>query len=264
MERPSWAPADIDLTRPSPARMYDYILGGSHNFPVDREAVERAIAASPDIPYGARTNREFLRLSVQFMATHGIAQFIDIGSGIPTAGNTHEVATRIRPDARVVYVDNDPVAVAHSRAILTDHPLGAVLQADVRHPHRILASDEVVEMIDFAEPVGLLLLTVLHFVSDEEDPYAIVTALKNAVAPGSHLAISHVTTALGVDPRTLVRPGSPPPAFLRSEAEIAAFFDGWELVEPGLVAIPRWRTDPATLPENAAHVPGLAGVARKP
>jgi hypothetical protein len=267
VERPSWAPADIDLSRPSPARIYDYLLGGTHHFPVDREAAEIAIAASPDIPYGARTNREFLGNAVRFMASQGITQFLDIGSGIPTAGNTHEVAAEMVPDARVVYVDNDVVAVAHSRALLAEHPYGAVVHADLCEPRRILGSPEVAKLLDLAEPVGLLLLAVLHLVADEDDPYSVVATLKEALAPGSYLAISHVTTTLGVDPRSLVRKGTPSTARLRSQPEIAAFFDGLEMVEPGLVPVPRWAPVPrwhTVVAEEAAYVPGLAGVARKP
>jgi S-adenosyl methyltransferase len=265
VDRPAWVPADIDITRPSPARLYDYFLGGSHNFAVDRNLADRAIAASPDIPYAARSNRAFLRRAVRFMTSNGVDQFLDIGSGIPTEGPTHEIATSGRPGARVVYVDRDPVAVAHSRALLTDDARDTVLQADLRDPQAVLAADEVRTAIDFDRPVGLLLLAVLHFVSDEEDPAAIVATLRKALAPGSYLAISHVSTALRLDQDKLRRDAglSAPLSYVRDPAEIGRFFGDWELVEPGLVPIALWRPDGVPGPE-AARMPGVGGVARHP
>jgi SAM-dependent methyltransferase len=263
VERPRWAPADIDLTRPSPARVYDYFLGGTHNFAVDREIADRAIAAAPEIPYGARSNRAFLGRAVRFMAAQGVGQFLDLGSGIPTQDPTHEVAARSRRDARVVYVDNDPIAVAHSRALLAGDDRGAVLHADIRDPKAILHSDVVTSMVDFSRPVGLLLLALLHFLSDEEDPAGIVAAFADSLAPGSYLVISHVSPAPEADVEMLEREmREPRMAYLRDRDEIAGFFDGWELVEPGLVPPALWR--PAGVPGPQAYqVPGLAGVARR-
>ncbi|MGC9669393.1 SAM-dependent methyltransferase [Planosporangium sp. 12N6] len=265
MERPRWAPADIDLTRPSPARVYDYFLGGTHNVAIDREIADRAIAAAPELPYGARSNRAFLGRAVRFMAADGVAQFIDIGSGIPTQEPTHEVAGQGHPDACVVYVDNDPIAVAHSRALLTDDDHGGVVQADVRDPRSVLDSDVVRSMIDFSRPVGLLMLAVLHFIPDEADPLGIIKTFADMLAPGSYLAISHVSPAPGVDMDELkrqMRQGATP-SYLRDPDEIARLFAGWELLEPGLVPPALWRPDGAPGPQ-AFRVPGLAGVARLP
>jgi hypothetical protein len=263
VDRPAWVPADIDLGRPSPARVYDYFLGGSHNFAVDRDVADRAIAVSPDIPYAARSNRAFLRRAVRFMTAEGVDQFIDIGSGIPTEGPTHEIAARGCPDARVVYVDNDPIAVAHSQALLTDETRGAVLLADLRDPAAILGSAALTATVDLSRPVGLLLLAVLHFVPDEEDPAGIVATLAGALAPGSFLVISHVSTALKLDPDKLRREAGlrAPLAFVRTPDRIAGLFAGWKLVEPGLVPIGMWRPD-GTPDSEAAHIPGLAGVAK--
>ncbi|GII26034.1 SAM-dependent methyltransferase [Planosporangium mesophilum] len=264
MERPRWAPADIDLTRPSPARVYDYFLGGTHNFAVDREIAERAIAASPEIPYGARSNRAFLGRAVRHMAEQGVTQFLDLGSGIPTQDPTHEVAARSHPDARVVYVDSDPVAVAHSRALLADDGRGAVLQADIRDPKAILDSDAVTSTIDFSRPVGLLLLALLHFLSEDDDPGGVVATLADAVVPGSYLAISHVCAPPGADVGRLEREMRKPPqlAYLRNRDQIARFFDGWDVVEPGLVPPALWR--PEGVPgQQAYQVPALAGVGRR-
>jgi hypothetical protein len=261
MHLPPWAPADIDTALPSPARIYDYLLGGVHNFPVDRAAADRAVAVSPEIPLGARTNRAFLRRAVQHMVGAGVRQFLDIGSGIPTAGNTHEVAAEVHPGCRVVYVDNDPIAVAHSRAILSQHAAGEVLHADLRDPGRILQAGEVNALIDFAEPVGLLLLAVLHFLGDEEDPAGVVARLRAAVPPGSYLAISHVTTALDAEPRATVQ-GRTMAAHPRTREQIAAFFGDFRLEEPGLVPPAGWRPDGPVDPQ-ALRIPGLAGVARR-
>lgn len=261
MHRPPWASADIDMTRPSPARIYDYLLGGVHNFAVDREVADRAVAVSPEIPLGARTNRAFLRRAVHHMVRNGVRQFLDLGAGIPTAGHTHEVAAQLRPDCRVVYVDNDPIAVAHGRAILAHDPSGRVLQADVRETERILHAPEVLELIDFSEPVGVLLLAVLHFIADDDDPAGVVATLRAAMRPGSFLAISHVTTALDADPRTTVR-GHTMVAYPRTHAEIEAFFGDLHLEDPGLVPPAGWRPDGPVDPE-ALRIPGLAGVARR-
>ncbi|MCW2642391.1 MAG: hypothetical protein JWP76_4697 [Dactylosporangium sp.] len=264
MERPGWVPADIDLPRPSPARIYDYLLGGTHNFAVDREFADRAIAASPELPYGARSNRAFLGRAVQLMTSHGVGQFLDIGAGIPTQEPTHEVAARGCPQARVVYVDNDPIAVAHSRALLTGDARGSVLHADLRDPKVILDSDAVASMIDFSRPVGLLLLAVLHFLSDADDPADVIATLAEALAPGSYLVISHVSPPPGADVERLEQElRESRIGYIRGRDEIARFFEGWEMVEPGLVPPALWR--PSGVPgQQAYQVPGLAGVARRP
>jgi hypothetical protein len=262
MQPPPWTSADIDTSRPSAARIYDYLLGGVHNFQVDRDVAERAIAVSPEIPLGARTNRAFLGRAVRHMLQQGIRQFLDLGAGIPSAGSTHEIAREMGPDARVVYVDNDPIAVAHSRAIMAEQPAGRVLEADLRDTDRLLHAPAVLDLIDFAEPVGVLLLAVLHFVADHEDPAGIVGALRAAMAPGSFLAISHVTTALDADPRSTAG-GYTMRAYPRRPAEIAEFFGDFHLEEPGLVPPAGWRPDEPVDP-GALRIPGLAGVARRP
>ncbi|NJC67091.1 hypothetical protein HC028_21680 [Planosporangium flavigriseum] len=264
MERPGWAPVDIDLTRPSPARIYDYFLGGTHNLAVDRDFADRAIAAAPELPYGARSNRAFLGRAVQYLTSHGVTQFLDVGAGIPTQEPTHEVAARACPEARVVYVDNDPVAVAHSRALLTGNARSAVLQADVRDPKAILTSETVRSTIDFSRPVGLLLLAVLHFLPDADDPGGIIGTFAEALAPGSYLVISHVSPQPGLDTEQLEQHlRESHTAFMRGPQEIARLFEGWELVEPGLVPPSLWR--PEGVPGAQAYrVPGLVGVARLP
>jgi SAM-dependent methyltransferase len=264
VERPGWAPADIELARPSPARIYDYFLGGTHNFAVDRELADRVIAASPEIAYGARSNRAFLGRAVHVMTSDGVGQFLDIGAGIPTQEPTHEVAARGYPQSRVVYVDNDPVAVAHSQALLTGDARGGVLHADVRDPKSILGSDVVTSMIDFSRPVGLLLLAVLHFLSDADDPADIIATFADALAPGSYLVISHVSPPSGADVEKLEREiRQSGLGYMRGPDEIARFFEGWEMVEPGLISPALWRPDGVPSPQ-AYRVPGLAGVARRP
>ncbi|OLB75879.1 MAG: hypothetical protein AUI14_20190, partial [Actinobacteria bacterium 13_2_20CM_2_71_6] len=193
MTRPDWAPQEIDINVPSAARMYDYYLGGAHNFAADRELAEQALRAMPDGRFLARTNRAFLRRAVRFLARAGIRQFLDIGSGIPTAGNVHEVAKQVTPDARVAYVDIDPVAVSHAQALLAADPRTGALRGDLRRPDRILADPALGAIVDLDQPVAVLLLAVCHFVPDSDDPAGIIAQLRAALAPGSHLVISHGT-----------------------------------------------------------------------
>jgi hypothetical protein len=237
----------MPLDKPSPARMYDYFLGGHHNFEVDRLAAEQVIATFPDVILAARANRAFLRRAVSFLVAQGIDQFLDIGSGIPTAGNVHEVAQDVVPAARVVYVDSDGVAVRHSQAILQDNPNATVIQADARQPEIILRHPEVRRLIDFTRPLGVLLAAVLPFIVDDVEAVRVVHVLRETMAPGSYLVISHGTDE-GL-PRATVAQGeqvyrrSTNPAKGRSRAAIAAFFKGLELVEPGIVYAPLWRPE---------------------
>ncbi|WP_433679105.1 SAM-dependent methyltransferase [Nocardia sp. CA-119907] len=267
MTRPSWAPEGIDLDRPSASRVYDYFVGGMHNFEIDRQLARQIEAFTPNVAETMRANRDLLRRCVRFLVDAGINQFLDIGSGIPTVGNVHEVAQGRDPSARVVYVDIDPVAVAHSHAILDGDPRTAVIQADVGQPDVILADPQVRKLIDFDEPVAVLLLGVLHFVGDDADPRGCVAALRDAVAAGSYLAITHATSdgqptevleAQKLSGRTSTE------IVLRAKDEIAAYFDGWSLVEPGLVQLPLWRPDN---PDDIADAPeqsgAYGGVARK-
>ena len=250
------------------ARIYDYFLGGTHNFPADREAAKALIAATPMIPVIARTNRAFLRRAVRFMAASGVRHFLDIGSGIPTVGNVHEVAS----DAKVVYVDIDPVAVAESLDILDGNVHATALRADLREPLSILDHPDVRRLIDFEGPVGVLLAAVLHFV-DDEHAYPAVQRFVAAMAPGSYLAVSHGTLGeqsneMGdlASSQSVWRGRTATPISPRSSAEIQRFFDGLELVEPGLVWMTQWRPgpdDPTEFADNPAHCGILAGVARR-
>jgi hypothetical protein len=247
-------PTGIDITRPSVARMYDYYLDGKDNFEVDRAAVRKVEAAMPEIRRLARENRAFLRRAVRHMARQGIRQFIDIGSGLPTAGNTHEIAQEIVPGARVVYADNDPVVLQHGRAILATDDNTAVAAADMRRPAEVLEHPETAKLIDFNEPVGILLIAMVHFLTmDEQGP--IMKQLRDALAPGSHIAATHVTSdghsAEAVAKIEAVYASTPTPIYFREHAEIARFFDGFDLIDPGLVTIDTWHPDP----DDVAPVP---------
>ena len=246
MVTPRWAPHDIPVDRPSAARMYDYYLGGSHNFEVDRKMAEQAIALWPDLPLIMQANRAFLRRAVKYLIDQGIEQFLDIGSGIPTVGNVHEVAQRANPSARVVYVDIDPIAVAHSTAILQGTSNVAAIQADVRTPEEILKHSQVGALLDFGQPVAVMLLALLHFITDDAEAHASVRVLREAVKPGSYLAISHASYE-GMPEKSReheqLYARTPNPLKTRSRAEIERFFDGFELVEPGLVYLPVWRPE---------------------
>jgi hypothetical protein len=267
MDRPSWAPAEIDLRRPSAARVYDFYLGGLHNFEVDRQMAREAIGLWPDLPRIMQANRAFLRRAVRFLATAGITQFVDIGSGIPTVGNVHQVAQQAVPSTRVVYVDSDPVAVAHSRAILAGDSQTAVVQADLRQPERILADPAVQSMIDFDRPVAILLVAVLHFLADEDDPAGAVARLSEPLSRDSYLVISHASTdgqpRLAALHQELYQ-RTPTPMTMRSRAEIARLFEDFELVPPGLVWLPEWRPDPGEpVDDQPERTTGFAGVGRK-
>ncbi|MFC9682070.1 SAM-dependent methyltransferase [Streptomyces sp. NPDC056948] len=268
MERPAWAPRSIDISVPSVSRMYDFYLGGSHNFEVDREAARRAMEFLPGLPKIVQANRAFMRRAVRYAADQGITQFLDIGSGIPTFGNVHEVAQTASPGARVVYVDHDPVAVAHSQAVLEGNDGAGVVAADLRKPQDILSSPEVERLIDLNQPVALLLVAILHFVEDEDDPYGAVAELREALAPGSLLVLTHASYE-GI-PLSPERAGGAVdvyeeirnPLIMRSREEIARFFEGYDMVEPGLVAMPRWRPDTAPEDEDPYAFSGFAGVGR--
>ncbi|WP_328408357.1 SAM-dependent methyltransferase [Streptomyces violaceus] len=268
MERPAWAPRSIDISVPSVSRMYDFYLGGSHNFEVDREAARRAMEFLPGLPKIMQANRAFMRRAVRYAADQGITQFLDIGSGIPTFGNVHEVAQAARPGARVVYVDHDPVAVAHSQTVLRDNDGAGVVAADLRKPQDILRSPEVERLIDLNQPVALLLVAILHFVEDEDDPYGAVAELGEALAPGSLLVLTHASyegiplpperAGGAVDVYEEIRN----PLIMRSREEIARFFEGYDMVEPGLVAMPRWRPDTTPEDDDPYAFSGFAGVGR--
>ena len=268
MERPSWAPEDVDLDRPSAARVYDYFLGGAHNFAVDRELAEVIASMTPNVGDTMRANRAFLRRAVRFLVGEGITQFLDLGSGIPTVGNVHEIARQANPTARVVYVDIDPIAVSHSLAILAGDPQTTAIRGDVRDVDAILADPETQRLLDLDRPLGVLLLGVLHFVPDADDPAGIVARLRDAISPGSYVALVNAThedqPPEVIEAQKLsARTGTP--IHLRSRAELQAQFAGLSLVEPGLVHLPLWRPDsPLDIDTRPERFGALAGVAWKP
>jgi hypothetical protein len=260
--------SEIDTTRPHPARMYDAYLGGKDNYPVDREAVGRILSLWPEARLNARANRAFLQRAVRFLAGEaGIRQFIDIGTGIPAAGNVHEIAAQAAPDARVVYVDNDPIVHVHANALLTGSGT-TIMLADLRDPHAILADPKLRAQIDFTRPVGLLLVAILHFITRSEDPAGILATLRDALPAGSYLALSHGTADFHppgtTDEAEAAYQNAAAPLQLRTHSEVAAYFDGFALLEPGLVQAPLWRPDSrAPRPEDLARIGIYAGVGRK-
>lgn len=265
MEAPALEPIGID--RPSSARMYDYFLGGSHNFEVDRAAAHRVIAGFPGITAGMRANRAFLRRAVRFLVEQGVDQFLDLGSGIPTAGNVHEVAQRCNPRARVVYVDVEPIAVQHSLALLAGNAGATAVRADLRFPARVLELAQVRGLLDFSRPVAVLIVGTLHFVADADDPAGIVAGYRRALAPGSYLVLTNGTgdeqPPEEVAAAVAVYAHSPTPLTLRDRAAMLAIFDGVELVEPGLVGVARWRPDQLGDAQAAADYPfAWVGVGR--
>jgi hypothetical protein len=259
-----WPGSAVDTGTPHPARVYDYWIGGKDHFPADRAVAEGMAATVPEIPEMARANRAFLGRAVRYASEQGIRQFLDIGTGLPTAGNTHEIAQGLAADSTVVYVDNDPLVTVHGRALLAGNERAAVFQADLREPEVILGHPEVARLIDYAEPVAILLVAVLHFVPDEDGPAELVERFKSVAAPGSFLVISHAAVdikALRTDKmRTVYRNTSP--GALRTRDEVAGFFDGFPLVEPGLVQVPLWRPD-GEVPADLEKFWIYGGVGRK-
>jgi SAM-dependent methyltransferase len=265
---PRRLPPGIDTGKANIARVYDYWLGGSNNFRADQDAARAMIAIEPNIRGIARANRAFLGRAVRFLATEaGIRQFVDIGSGIPTGRNVHEVAQEAAPGSRVVYADVDEVAVAHSRVILEDNAETAIIQADLREPDNVLTAPETQLLIDFSQPVGLLLVSVLHFLDDHDDPWRAVAQLRDALAPGSYLVLSHATGEAKPDVATAVNTVYMNKVAARgdhrSRDEILRFFDGFTLLDPGLVYLTQWRPDePGDTGPDAANFWLLAGVGR--
>ena len=266
----TWTPPKgIDPDRPSPARVYDCYLGGTHNFAADRAVAAQAIAAMPQLPEIMRANRAFMRRAVRMVAGEGVDQFLDLGAGIPTEGNVHEIARQVQPGARVVYVDVDPVAVIHSRSILAGDPQSGVVEADLLDAEGVLADPVVTGLLDLSRPVCVLLVAVLHFVPDGPQLRDALRRYREALAPGSVLVVSHATadaqpreTAKVADLYTKVSK----PLIARSRAEVTELLEGWELVEPGLAHGPDWRPDPGD-PPPALEPPMYAtivAVARKP
>ena len=262
-------PSKIDTSAAHIARVYNYLLGGKDHFASDREAGELVLKAYPDTGSSVRANRAFLRRTVRYLAADGgIRQFLDIGTGLPSANNTHEVAQSVAPESRVVYVDDDPVVLSHARALLSSGPEGATgyLDADARDTGKILT--EAAQLLDFSKPVGIMLVAVLHCIPDADDSYALAAALKQAVAPGSFLVISHPPSDMQQGAPGLresmekLSALMPQPVTPRSQQQVTQFFDGFELVAPGVVPIQQWRPDSDE--EAAARAGMWGGVARKP
>jgi SAM-dependent methyltransferase len=259
-------PHGVDVTKPSAARIYDYFLGGAHNFAVDRALADQITTMTPNVGQTMRAGRAFLRRAVRFLVGAGIRQFLDIGSGIPTVGNVHEIAQQAAPESKVIYVDVDPIAVAHSQAILEGNDRAAVIQADLREPEGILAEARQAGLIDFSRPTAILLAGVVHFVPDADDPASHVATLRNTLTPGGYLVLSHTT--MDDQPPEVVqaqqlsqRTGTE--IALRSRAQVEAYFEGLTLVEPGLVFLPAWRPDPGDVVDHPEQVAAYGGVGRK-
>jgi hypothetical protein len=259
--------APFDTSVAHVARVYNYWLGGKDYFAADRAAGEQAIKAFPDIVLSARANRAFLARAVRFLAgTAGIRQFLDIGTGIPSANNTHEVAQSVAQDSRIVYVDNDPIVLTHARALLTSDPAGATdyIDADLREPEQILA--RAAQLLDYRRPVAVMLMAILQHLHEEDDPYRVVATLMGAMPPGSYLALSH--PAKDIDAEAMAKMAESLNKMMaekvsfRDRPAVARFFEGLELVEPGMVQASKWR--PATDAEAASPAALWAGVARKP
>lgn len=266
---PSWVPPEINTSVAHPARVYDYWLGGKDNFAADRALGDAIMAAVPTIQVMARANRAFLGRAVSYLAAEaGIRQFLDIGTGIPTVGNTHEVAQQVAPEARVLYVDNDPIVLAHARALMTSHHAGATafIEADLREPQKILADPALAETLDLSRPVALMLVAVLMYFRDSEDPQGMVSALVDALPSGSYLAVTHPTADFDAEAMAGAVAAAEHGGITlvpRSRVQTEAFFTGLELVEPGVVPVLAWRPDPGSQadPRSAYY---YAGVGRKP
>jgi hypothetical protein len=263
------AHSEVQLERPSVARMYDYYLGGGHNFAVDREAAEKVIAVFPDMPLVMQANRGFLRRSVSFMIDQGIDQFLDVGSGIPTAGNVHEVAQRANPNAHIVYVDSDSVAVTYSEALLADNPRAAVIKADARNIDFVLNHPHVHRLLDFGKPLGVLIVALLHFIPDDDQAQQLTAALRAAMPAGSYMALTHGTTeGISAEARAQVErqyQSATSPFRYRSRSEIIPFFEGLSIIEPGIVFSPLWRPETSSdlFLEEPERSIAYAGVGRK-
>lgn len=262
----AWVPDEVNVVVPSSARIYDYLLGGAHNFEPDRQAAQRLLAAVPAQDM-AWNNRAFLRRSVLFLIDAGIRQFLDLGSGIPTVGNVHEIAQEADPACRVLYVDIEPIAVAHSELLLAGNDNASVIRADLRKPETIFDSPETHRLLDLTQPLGLLMVGVMQFVPDSDDPLAIVAGYREHLASGSYLAMSHFTPD-GMPERMAkaveVFKNTQEPAHPRTHVQIMQLFDGFELVEPGLVYTSQWRPESPEDPgDQPRHSNLYAAVGRK-
>jgi hypothetical protein len=265
------APPEIDVTKPHPARMYDYFLGGKDNFAADRATAAQVLDSWGSVRTAVRENRAFLGRAVRYLAEEaGITQFLDIGTGLPSANNVHEVAQAANPKARVVYADNDPIVLAHARALLASGPHGvtAYLDADIRDPEAILSHPVTADTLDFTEPIALILVAVLHFLPDEDEPQRIVQTLTSALPPGSYLVASHATAEHNPEGLSgagrAYRDGGMRGAIRTSEEFGELAFTGLKLVDPGVVLVSEWRTEADAIRPLPSEVNTYGGVARKP
>lgn len=264
-----YGPRMLDENTPNSARMYDYVLGGAHNFAVDRELADKILAKAPTTGEGARLNRAFMRRAVRFLAERGIDQFLDLGSGVPTAGNVHEIAQDTNPDARVVYVDYEPVAYHAAQELLAGNPNATIIQVDLRDPDVVLNHPQAQALLDFSRPIGLLMIGVLYLLSDDDHPADLVARYRDALPPGSYLALSQ--TSLDESPPDVraevevLQAGfrqATEGMYMRSKQEITAWFTGTELVEPGIVSWVDWRPDEPITPLQRRASYGYAGIGR--
>ncbi|WP_406153358.1 SAM-dependent methyltransferase [Streptomyces sp. NBC_01023] len=253
----------IDTSRPHPARIYDYLLGGKDNYQVDQQAAERLAAAAPEVRIGVRANRAFLRRAVRYVIGSGVRQILDIGTGLPTSPNVHETAQEVAQDVRIAYVDNDPIVNAHANALLSRSGATSVVLGDLRDPRAILDHPDIRRVIDFDEPVAVLLIAILHFLTDAEKPGQVVATLRDALPAGSFLVLSHATSDFADrSAAQAVYNNATATLNLRSRAEVERFFDGFELIGPGLAQVPFWRPD-APPPAGSDEIGFYGGVARK-
>ncbi len=264
--KPDYVPPADERSRPSIARVYDAVLGGKNNYPIDRAVARKLTTAFPDGGEGAWVNRALLGRAARYIARHGVDQFLDLGSGLPTVQNTHEMAQAVNPTAAVVYVDNDPIVLAHGEALLAGNPHTRVVTADLRDPAAIMANPQITGFLDLARPVGLILNAVIHHIPDEGDPLGLVNEYKRRIAPGSYLLLTHIcsssqqTRALEAEMVQALGSGRP-----RSMGEIATFFDGLEMVEPGVVYLPYWHPEtPVDAPLGIGGLLYAGGLGRKP
>ncbi|SOF03167.1 S-adenosyl methyltransferase [Streptomyces sp. OV198] len=263
MSQDGFRTEEIDTSRPHPARIYNYLLGGTANYEVDQQAGDRLASAAPEVRIGVRANRAFLQRAVRYVVSSGVRQILDVGTGLPTAPNVHETAQEVAPDVRVAYVDNDPIVKAHGDALLSRSGATSIVLADLRDPGAIIDHPHVRRVIDFDEPVALLLVAILHFITEAEKPDQAVAALRDALPVGSFLVLSHATGDFADRSEAQsVYNSATATMNLRTHAEVERFFDGFELVEPGLAQVPFWRPDTPP-PARSGEIGFYGGVARK-
>ncbi|QGK72155.1 hypothetical protein GIY23_08890 [Allosaccharopolyspora coralli] len=268
VEQPNWLPKGVDLEKPSAARCYDYYLGGAHNFAVDREFARQVQQIAPNVGELAQNNRAFLRRAVRYCVDNGIDQFLDLGSGIPTVGNVHEIAQRVNPSAKVVYVDNEPVAVAHSQTMLADNPNAAMVHADMLDVDTVFAAPQTRELLDLTKPVAVMMVAVMHFVGDDKQPQEVVRRYTERLAPGSYLGFSHVTGDHyrdELESAVSLYANSTNPLTLRSRGEVEGLLSDLDLIDPGVVYVPLWQPEsPEDVWEDPSRSWIYAAVGRLP